>query len=82
MEHIDLEAEEDSRVSLPIFISPPQSPSQRTSEIDHVQQEIYDYIESLEKIYPTRTSTLNQEEVQFSKPQEPPMIKNFKTRNF
>lgn len=36
MEHVDLEEEDDSRVSPPTFITPPQSPGLKTPEIDPV----------------------------------------------
>ena len=62
-EHINLESKEkyedlenspreslrlSPRVSPPPFISPPRSPVQ-SPHIDHIQQEIYDYVESLKR---------------------------------
>jgi len=43
------------RVLSPTATSPPQIPRWRMPEIDPVQQEIYDYIESLEKMDAART---------------------------
>lgn len=45
-------------------------------EIDPMQQKIYDYIESMEKMDVARTSSpiQEEEEVQFNEPQEPPVI--------
>ena len=40
---VDLEEEEEPRIASPIA-----SPTRNTPKIDNVQQEIYDYIESLE----------------------------------
>lgn len=53
-------------------------------EIDTVQQEIYDYIQSLEKRDAARTSIPIQEEeqVQFNEPQEPPVINVLKQEIF
>ena len=72
MEHIDLEA----------FITPSQTRGRRTPEIDPIQQDIYDYIESLEKRDAAKISTSNQEEFQFSKPQEPLVINVLKQEIF
>lgn len=49
-------------VSSPTFTSPPQGLGRRTPKIDRVQQEIYDYIESLEKMDAGRTKIPVQEE--------------------
>ena len=76
IKHIDvktkenLEAGEDlgipprasPRVSSLTFTLPPQIPGRRTPKIGLVQQEIYDYIESLDKRDTTKISIPNQEE--------------------
>ena len=57
------------------YISPPWSRGQSLG-IDPVQQEIYDYIESLEKREATKRSVpnLSEEKDQFNEPQEPPVL--------
>ena len=44
-----VDLKENLEVPSPIISSPTQDPSRRTPEIDAIQQEIYDYIEYLEK---------------------------------
>jgi len=74
--------EEEEGLKVPSLVSSPITNTIiRTPEIDPIQQEIYYYIESLEKkaIEKATTSSSNQEkEIHSDSPQEPPIINTLK----
>jgi len=75
----DSEETEKHRTPSTTTISPIQSLGQGTPEIDLVQQDIYDYIESLENKFGL---TVHEKEEHSSSPQEPPVINILKQEIF
>lgn len=72
------------RLSPPPYISPPKILLQ-SPDIDHVQQEIYDYIESLERKEAAAKGSIQSLEAEinrFNEPQEPPISHVFKQEIF
>ena len=70
--------------SSPTIISLVHNLCRRTPEIDPVQQEIYDYTESLERRAAKKAScsTIHEKEIMFNNPQEPPLVKILKQEVF
>ena len=86
VESVNLEEDEELKIPSPIVPSPALSlvslpianTVRRTPEIDLVQQEIYDYIESLENKGREKATASSNQGIQSDSPQEPPIVNTLK----